>query len=59
MKTTVLNSIELEAVLGGDFAYDVGRLVRFFYLSGGGWYVGSALGDWAATTVMNEAQANK
>ena len=59
MKTTELNSKELEVVLGGDFAYDVGRLVRFVYFSGGGIYAGYAVGDWAATNALNDAQANK
>jgi hypothetical protein len=59
MKTTELNTAELESVLGGDFAYDVGRLLRFVYFSGGGIYAGYALGDWAAMTAMNDAQAEK
>lgn len=57
MKTIELNTPELEKVNGGDFAYDVGRVVRFIYLSGGGIYAGYALGDWAGTTAMNEVKA--
>ncbi len=58
MKTTELDAIELEAVSGGDLAYDVGRLVRFVYLSGGGIFAGNALADWAATQAINNAKAS-
>lgn len=57
MKTIELSTPELENVLGGDFAYDVGRVVRFVYFSGGGFFAGYALGDWAGVTAMNEAIA--
>jgi len=59
MKTTELDTTELEAVLGGDLAYDVGRLVRFAFLSGGGMFAGQALTDWAGTTAMNDVLASK
>jgi hypothetical protein len=57
MKTTEMNATEMETVLGGDFAYDVGRLARFVYLSGGGFFAGVAVADWMGTSAINEAKA--
>lgn len=57
MKTTELNTADLEAVLGGDLAYDAGRLIRFVVLSGGGFFAGNALADWAATQAINNTKA--
>lgn len=57
MKTIELNPAELEDVHGGDFAYDVGRVARFVYFSGGGFFAGYALGDWAGMTAANQAKA--
>jgi hypothetical protein len=59
MKTTELNATEMETVRGGDFAYDAGRLLRFVYLSGGGFFAGMAAVDWVATSAINDAKANK
>lgn len=59
MKTTELNAAEMETILGGDFAYDAGRLLRFIYLSGGGFYAGVAVADWMGTSAINDAKANK
>jgi hypothetical protein len=44
-----LNLDELDQVSGGVFAYDVGRALRFLYLSGPqGHTMGLAVGDWIA-----------
>ncbi|HVT73905.1 MAG TPA: hypothetical protein VHD61_12270 [Lacunisphaera sp.] len=50
-----LTADELPAIEGGNFAYDVGRVVRFIVLAGGGEFAGQAVADWVATDAMMQA----
>ncbi len=59
MKMITLVETDLNEIVGGDFAYDVGRVVRFALISGGGFFTGSALADWAGTQAINDAKASK
>jgi hypothetical protein len=59
MKTTKLNNDELESIVGGDFAYDVGRAIRFVIVGGGGFFPDFAIADYAATQAINQARAEK
>ena len=45
---------------GGGFAYDVGRILRFIGLSGGGSPIGiaNALTDWEVNAMLNEIDNN-
>lgn len=47
-----LTADELLGVEGGSFAYDVGRVVRFIVLAGGGEFAGQAVADWVGTDAM-------
>lgn len=52
---TPLGSEQLREINGGSFAYDAGRVLRYFFLSGG---TNSLLGinatvDWIARDVLN------
>ncbi len=57
-----MDSVRLMEINGGGFAYDVGRVIRFFIVSGGcatvyGTTAGMA--DWIAMDVINETANNK
>lgn len=56
MNTTFqeLSDSELRETAGGSFAYDLGRVIRFLGISGGGMNVGAAMADWYATSVLNQ-----
>jgi hypothetical protein len=58
MNQNELSDGELEAIAGGsalEFAYDLGRVIRFVGLSGGGIFAGTAVADWVATNAINSA----
>jgi hypothetical protein len=57
MKMITLEEPVLETVVGGDFAYDAGRVVRLLFLSAGN--PGYALIDWTGTQALNDAKATK
>lgn len=57
MNTLELDPRELAAVSGGDLAYDLGRVIRFVGLSGGGIFAGTAVADWVGTSLANDAKA--
>lgn len=48
-----LSDAEVHAIEGGSLAYQVGRVIRFIGISGGGSNVGAAMADWYATSVIN------
>jgi len=50
-----LTGDEMMRIEGGDFAYDMGRAIRFLGLSGGGMFAGTAVADWVGTSAMNDA----
>ena len=55
---TTLDADQLVVINGGGFAYDVGRVLRFFVMSGGGHdpaMMLNAVGDWIANDVANNA----
>lgn len=58
MNSTSLSEQELESILGGgdaaSFVYDLGRVIRFIGLSGGGTYAGYAVVDWMGTSLANQ-----
>jgi hypothetical protein len=51
-----MNTVQLREINGGGFAFDVGRVLRFFALSGGGSPQGLAyaLTDWQVNAMINE-----
>ena len=51
---------QLMEMNGGSFAYDVGRILRFIGLSGGGHPVGMAcaVAEWQALAMVNEDPNN-
>ncbi|MEN8202274.1 MAG: hypothetical protein ABFS28_06740 [Bacteroidota bacterium] len=53
-----LTSDQLMEVNGGGFAYDLGRIIRFIGLSGGGSPIGvtNAILDWQINALINEAE---
>jgi len=61
MNSTNLSEQELEGILGGgdaaSFVYDLGRVIRFIGISGGGMYAGQAVVDWMGTSLANQASA--
>lgn len=48
---------EMIAINGGGFAYDVGRILRFLYISGGGssaYHTALAITDWQVNEAINQ-----
>ena len=52
---STMDAEQLRMVNGGGFAYDVGRLIRFFVKSGGGALFTEAYMDWVTNELINEA----
>ena len=51
-----LDETDLEEINGGGFAYDVGRVLRFLVISGGGlnpFGIAEATGDWIINDAAN------
>ena len=60
MKTTeefsAISAEQLREINGGGFAYDLGRIIRFFGMSGGsGAFATNAIIDWIITDAANNA----
>ena len=55
---TPLSGEQLRQVNGGGLAYDIGRIIRFIGLSGGGNPIGvtNATIDWEINAMINEAE---
>jgi len=55
---SLLTAEQLIEVNGGGFAYDVGRILRFIGLSGGGsgFGVTTAILDWQINAAINESE---
>jgi hypothetical protein len=52
-----LEADELREINGGAFAYDVGRVIRYFVISGGGVSligVANGIADWIACDIANQ-----
>ena len=55
---TTLDANQLVMINGGGFAYDVGRVLRFFAISGGCLnpvMMLNAMGDWIVNDLANDA----
>jgi hypothetical protein len=51
-----LSALELDSVSGGNFAYDVGRALRFLWISGAnGAGTGEAIVDWYVNDLVHQA----
>ena len=57
-KFTHMTSEQLREVNGGGLAYDIGRVIRFIGLWGGGINAGAtrAVADWQVNAIINEAE---
>jgi len=54
---TSINTEKLREINGGGFAYDVGRVIRYFVISGGGIApigIATGLADWIGNDVANQ-----
>jgi len=49
-----MDAEQLQEVNGGGFAFDLGRLIRFIGLSGGGHNTTFAIMDWIINDAANE-----
>jgi len=52
-----LDASELRETNGGAFAYDVGRVIRYFVISGGGVSligIANGMADWIACDIANQ-----
>jgi hypothetical protein len=56
-----LKGEQLSSINGGGFAYDVGRVIRFLVMSGGGqnpFLLANATADWIINDAVNDALNN-
>jgi hypothetical protein len=58
-KTVPMEQSEMVAINGGGFAYDLGRILRFIYISAGtGPGTAMALNDWIINDAANQQPSN-
>lgn len=50
-----LNEEQMQEVCGGGFAYDVGRVLRFFAIGISSPNIAFAITDWQVNEIINEA----